>query len=242
MEIKNIISAKEAIHKMMPFIRGLSKPPVITEYVEELSKNLEAVSDSANELVNPAAKDLIFQFKDLHGLISSINGKLIEENGRYINKRESPEGLSDWERLRHDFFDAILNPLLKFIEDVKATPWGSFIKYEHLSSPSPLFSSKELWPENLQGIHVCLRTILLERSDIVEPLMKMYGTQKEAQNALADYYGLGFKTIENNFTNAYDLLKASPNDLSSNRKKQLLEVKAWLEKEGYTEESKSIKI
>lgn len=242
MDIKNILSAKESINKMVPFIKGTSNPPDRSKYVEELSKKLKAVSGGASELVNPAAKELIFQFKDLHSQVISLYDKLTVENRRYINKRESPDGLSNWEKLRHDFFNAVFNSLFYFIEDVKATPWGSFIQYEHMSSPGPLFSSKEHWPDNLQGIHVCLRTLLLEKNDLVEPLMKMYGSQKEAQTALADYYGLGFKTIENNFTNAHDLLRTPPNELSSNRKKQLLEVKSWLEKEGYLEVAKAIKI
>lgn len=227
---------------MMPFIKGISNPPDRNEYVDELRMKLKAVSDGANELVNPAAKELIFQFKDLHSLVISLYDRLTEENRRYINKRESPDGLSNWENLRHDFFNAVFSPLFYFIEDVKATPWGSFIQYEHMSSPGPLFSSKEHWPDNLQGIHVCSRTVILDRNRVIEPLMKMYGTMKEAQTALADYYGLGFKTIENNFTNAHNLLRSSPNELSSNRKKQLLEVKSWLEKEGYLEVAKSVKI
>ena len=242
METKNITSAKEAIHKMMPFVKGLSKAPDTTKYVEEISKKLKTVSEGANELVNPAAKELIFQFKDLHGLISKIKEKLEEELRHYNDKKDNPNGLNDWEKQRYDFFNAAYNPLFYFIENIKATPWGSFIKYEHLSSSSLLFSPKEYWPENLQGIHICLRTLLLQKNDVVEPLLTMYSSIEEAHETLAEYYGLAKKTIEGNFTAAHELLKSSPNDLSSQRHKQLMQVKSWLEREGYFEVGKTIKI
>lgn len=226
---------------MMPFIKGISNPPDTTDYVAELGNNLKVISDGARELVNPAAKEVIFQFKDLHGLINSIYEKLTEELRRYNDKLENPAGLSDWEKKRYKFFNAAYNPLFYFIEDVKATPWGSFIKYEHLNSPGPLFSSKEQWPKNLQGIHICLRTLLLQKNDVVEPLLTMYSTIEEAQETLAEFYGLAKKTIEGNFTAAHELLKPSPDDLSAPRKKQLLEVKNWLDRDGYFEIAKTIK-
>ena len=173
MEIKDIITALDCLHKMVPFIKGISLHPPIDSYPKELEEKLDVVFKQADELVTPQEKELIFQFKELYTFNDRLLQRMQEELRLFNEKKHSPNGLTEWEKLRFAFFNAVNSPMFNFSYYLQSNPWGSYFYDEHLAVKSPLFSPKENWPEELLTIHVSFRTLLLEHSGIVEDLVDL---------------------------------------------------------------------
>ena len=132
--------------------------------------------------------------------------------------------------------------MFNFSYNLQSYPWGSYLIYENLGVRNALFSPKEKWPEKLDAFHICVRIIVLEQQQLIEPLKNIYGSINEGYAAVAEYYELKPKTIENNYGQAYQQLKISPGERSSQRNTQLNTVKSWLERDGYFKVAKTIKV
>lgn len=64
MEIKDVITALDCLHKMIPFMKGISQHPDIETYPKELEEKLGIVFRQTDELVDPNEKELIFSSKN----------------------------------------------------------------------------------------------------------------------------------------------------------------------------------
>ncbi len=234
MEIKDVLTALDCLHKMIPFMKGISLHPDIEAYPKELEEKLGIVFQQADELVNPQEKELIFQFKELYSFNDSLLGKMQEELRLYNDKKYSPDGLTNWEELRFAFFNAVNSSMFNFSYNLQSYPWGSYLIYENLGVSNALFSPKENWPEKLDAIHVCLRTLLLEESGTVEDLSKTYGIRKHGLNTLAEYYGFSLSSLQNKNKEANEIIRTPPRDRSTKKVAQLNIVKNWLERDNYS--------
>lgn len=157
-----------------------------------------------------------------------------EELRLYNDKKNSPDGLTEWEKLRFTFFNAVNSPMFYFSYNLQSYPWGSYLIYENLGVTNALFSPKENWPKKVIAIHVCLRTLLLEESGTVEDLSKTYGNRKHGLNALAEYYGPSLSSLQNKNLEALEIIRTPPRERSTRRVDQLKIVKDWLERDNYS--------
>lgn len=243
MEISHILAAKNCLNKIIPFFKGTSSShPDIDEFPKELSEKLDAILKGAREHVNLQEKELIFHFIELHSFIDSLSSKIGGEYYRIHDGDYNPDNVSELQFARYEFFKSFYPLLYKFLFDLEKTYWGIYLQHKDYGVTNHMFSPKKHWPEKIKAFHVGVRTHLLESQNIIDPLLKMYGTQLAADSALAEYYGFDVTTIERNFREARKQLKLSPDKRTSQRNTQLQEVIYWLEREGFFDVAKKIKV